>query len=72
MPFELVIYLCIGIVLMVGVFAMDWFGTDAITGSTVGMGLLMVFFWPLGLVCLVGAAISIICDEDRVILRREK
>lgn len=72
MPFELVIYLCIGMVLMIGVFAMDWFCNDQITGNTISMGLLMTLFWPLGLVCLIGAGLAIICDGNFVIVRRKK
>lgn len=72
MPFELVMYLCVGMVVMVGVFAMDWFCTDQITGETVCLGLLMVLFWPFGLICLMCVGISTIFDGDFVIARRKK
>ncbi|WP_229359576.1 hypothetical protein [Staphylococcus haemolyticus] len=72
MPIELVIYLCIGILAMVVVLALEWFCCDKITGSSVGIGLMMILFWPLGVVCLVGGGLAALCDEDFVIVRRKK
>ncbi|ADP02557.1 hypothetical membrane protein [Salmonella phage PVPSE1] len=72
MPIELVIYLCIGILAMLTILALDWFCMDKISSSSVGIGLLMIVFWPLGLFCLVGGTIAAIFEEDFVIARRKK
>uniref|UniRef100_A0AAU8GFP8 Membrane protein n=1 Tax=Salmonella phage vB_SEnST11_KE23 TaxID=3161174 RepID=A0AAU8GFP8_9CAUD len=70
MPFELVIYLCVGILLMVVMCGYEWFWEDRLTGPTIGLGLLMVLCWPLGLLGLTGCLIGAICDDNFVIKRR--
>lgn len=72
MPIQLVIYLCVGILAMLIILALEWFCTDKLTSSSIGIGLLMIVFWPLGLFCLVGGAIIAFFEEDFVIARRKK
>lgn len=72
MPLELSIYLCVGVLLMMAVFMLDWFCCDQITGDTVSMGLLMLFLWPLALVVLIVSHTVDLFDSDFVIARRKK
>lgn len=72
MPIELVIFLCVGILMMVGMFSYEWFYEDRLTGPTIGLGLLMILLWPVGLLIWVCVAICEICGDDFVIKRRKK
>lgn len=72
MPFEFVVYLCIGILCMIAVIAGDWFLADRLSGQGIGIGLLAVLLWPIFGICLIGGLIAALFEEDFVIARRKR
>lgn len=63
-----VIYFSIGVLTMLGFLVMAWFCTNKITSSDLGLALVMVVLWPVGICCL----FVVVLSEDIVLLRRNK